>query len=181
MAAEMEWLEYAKLGVAALTPLMTLVVGVLVVHLGTKLDTTKQLHAELLRKRLHLFEDIAPKVNDIYCFYLAIGHWAEMSPDEVIKRKRGIDRAIHVNRYLFRSEFWDAYQRFEEAYFETFAKPGQPARLRLDVAHMRKRLGEFFDNEWLTYASSNGGDHAAQQHHYQTLMSILGKEVRGER
>src|SRR5438093_1097983 len=109
MAADQEWMEYAKLGIAALTPIMTLTVGVLVVHLGTKLDTTKQLHAELLRKRLHLFEDIAPQLNDIFCFYQAVGHWAELSPEEVIKRKRAIDRTIQVNRYLFNSEFWDGY------------------------------------------------------------------------
>src|ERR1700704_2214791 len=114
MSTEAGWIEFARLGIAALTPLMTLIVGVLVVHLGTKLDTTKQLQAELLRKRLHLFEEIAPRLNDIFCFYQAVGHWAELNPDEVIKRKRAIDRIIQVNRYLFRSEFWDEYQHFEQ-------------------------------------------------------------------
>jgi hypothetical protein len=178
-AAEPGWLEFARLGVAALTPLMTLVVGVLVVHLGTKLDAAKQLHGELLRKRLFLFEDIAPKINDIFCFYQAVGHWAEMSPEEVIKRKRAIDRAIQVNRYLFRSEFWDEYQRFEQAHFEMFAAPGQPARLCLDVDHMRKRLGDFFKPEWLQFASSKPGDYEMQRERYQALMTILGNEVRG--
>jgi hypothetical protein len=179
--AEPGWLEFARLGVAALTPLMTLVVGVLVVHLGTKLDATKQLHAEFLRKRLYLFEDIAPKLNDTFCFFQAVGHWAELSPEEVIKRKRAIDRAIQVNRYLFRSEFWDEYQRFEQAYFEMFTAPGQPARLRLDVDHMRKRMGDFFKSEWLQAASSKPGNAEEQRAHYQALMTILGNEVRGLR
>jgi hypothetical protein len=181
MAADPEWLEYAKLGVAALTPIMTLTVGILVVHLGTKLDTTKQLQAELLRKRLHLFEDIAPRLNDIFCFYQAVGHWAELNPEEVIKRKRAIDRTIQVNRYLFRSEFWDEYQRFEKAYFEMFTTPGQPARLCLDVEHMRQRLGDYFKNEWLPFASSKPGSCEEQRQHYQALMTILGDEVRGVR
>src|SRR5262245_32307800 len=143
------WLEYARLGVAALTPVMTLVVGILVVHLGTKLDTTKQLQAELLRKRLRLFEEIAPKLNDMHCFFLAVGHWAELNPEEVIKRKRAIDRSVHVNRYLFRSDFWDAYQRFEHAHFEMFAAVGKPARLRMDMDYIRERLGEHFKTEWM--------------------------------
>jgi len=181
MTAEPGWLEFARLGVAALTPLMTLVVGVLVVHLGTKLDTTKQLHAELLRKRLHLFEEVAPRLNDIFCFFQAVGHWSELSPEEVIARKRAIDREIQVNRYLFRSEFWDAYRRFEESHFEMFTTPGRPARLRLDLDHLRKRLGDYFKSDWLPFTASKPGNAEEQREHYQALMTILGNEVRGVR
>jgi hypothetical protein len=107
MAADPEWLKYAQLIVAALTPIMTGVVGIILVRMGTKLDVTKQLHQELLRKRLQLFEDIAPKINDVFCFFQAVGHWADLGPEEIIKRKRAIDRVIQVNRYLFRSDFWE--------------------------------------------------------------------------
>src|SRR5437764_14342370 len=113
MGSDPEWLKYAQLAVAALTPIMTGVVGIILVRIGAKLDVTKQLHQELLRKRLQLFEEVAPKINDVFCFFQAIGHWAELSPDDIIKRKRAIDRLIQVNRYLFRSDFWQAYQRFE--------------------------------------------------------------------
>jgi hypothetical protein len=181
MGSDTIWLEWARLGVAALTPLMTLIVGVLVVHLGTKLDTTKQLHGELLRKRLHLFEEVAPKLNDIFCFYQAVGHWAEMSPEEVIKRKRAIDRAVQVNRYLFNSDFWDEYKRFEKSHFEMFAAPGQPARLCLDLDHMRKLMAGYFKEEWLQAASSKPGNHVEQRESYQALMNTLGDEVRGLR
>src|SRR5215831_10304331 len=136
------WLELAKLGVAALTPIMTGIVGIFLVRLGTKLDATKQLHQELLRKRLQLFEEVAPRLNDIFCFFQAVGHWAELNPDEVIKRKRAIDREVAVNRYLFHSDFWDAYRRFEEAHFEMFAAAGLPARLRVDAAHLKEHMGE---------------------------------------
>jgi hypothetical protein len=173
------WLEYAKLAVAALTPIMTLVVGIIVVRLGTKLDVSKQLHGELLRKRLQLFEEVAPRLNDIFCFFQAVGHWADLNPDEVIKRKRAIDRSIQVNRYLFRSDFWDAYQRFEQSHFEMFAVVGQPARLRIDTPYMRERIGDYFKGEWLPFASGKPGNHVEQREHYQALMHILGNEIRG--
>jgi hypothetical protein len=179
MQGETVWMEYARLGVAALTPIMTLVVGIIVVRLGTKLDATKQLHAELLRKRLGLFEDIAPKLNDMHCFFLAIGHWADLNPEEVIRRKRAIDRAIQVNRYLFRSDFWDAYQRFEQAHFEMFAAVGQPAKLRMDMPYIRERVGDHFKSEWMACVSGKPGDHDEQRRLYQALMDILGSEIRG--
>jgi hypothetical protein len=179
MADGTDWLEVAKLGVAALTPLVTGLVGVFVLRMGTRIEATKHLHQQLLSKRLDLFEDIAPKLNDIHCFFQAIGHWAELDPQEVIRRKRAIDRTIQVNRYLFSGGFWDAYQRFERAHFEMFSTPGQPARLRLDLQHMRERLGEGFKNEWLPSAASSGGDHREQRDRYQELMQTLGHEVRG--
>jgi hypothetical protein len=179
MAADPEWLKYAQLTVAALTPIMTGVVGIILVRMGTKLDATKQLHQELLRKRLQIFEDIAPKINDVFCFFQAVGHWADLGPEEIIKRKRAIDRVIQVNRYLFRSDFWETYQRFESAHFEMYAAVGRPARLRLDVAHLRGRVGEAFKPEWPDFVSAKGGDHEEQRAYYEALMEILGREIRG--
>jgi hypothetical protein len=179
MAVEHDWLEYARLGVSALTPVMTGLVGMLIVRVGHRMSRNQQLHGELMRKRLTLFEDIAPKLNDIFCFYHAVGHWAELSPEEVIKRKRAIDRVIQVNRYLFRSEFWQAYKTFEEAHFEMFSAPGQPARLRLDMEHVTLRAGKMFNPEWLPSVSMKTGKHEEQYRHYDNLMEILGQEVRG--
>jgi hypothetical protein len=175
-----DWLEVAKLGVAALTPIMTGLVGVFVLRMGTQIDVVKHLHQQLLRKRLDLFEEIAPKLNDIFCFYQAVGHWAELSPEEVIRRKRAIDRVIQVNRFLFRSEFWDSYQQFEKSHFDLFAAVGHPAKLRLDVKHVRARIGDAFKNEWTPLLSPNAGDREEQQRNYQSLMTILGNEVRGK-
>jgi hypothetical protein len=158
---------------------MTGVVGIILVRVGTKLDTSKQIHQELLRKRLRLFEEVAPLLNDVFCFFQAIGHWAELSPEEVIKRKRAIDRSLQVNRYLFRSDFWEAYQQFEKAHFEMFAAVGRPARLRLDMAHIRERIGQAFKEDWKPFVSAKEGDHQEQRKRYEALMRDLGSEVRG--
>jgi len=179
MAINQDWLEYAKLGIAALTPIVTGVIGMLVLRMGNRLEDIKLLHQELLRKRLHLYEEVGPKLNDIHCFSQAVGHWVELNPDEVIQRKRAIDRAVQVNRYLFRSDFWEAYEQFEHAHFEMFSGVGRPARLRLDMQHIKERAGELFKPEWTPFVSAKGGDHKEQRDDYHRLMEILGREVRG--
>lgn len=181
MAIDAEWLEYARLGISALTPIMTGVVGLVVLRVGTKIENSRQIHNELLKKRLTLFEEIAPRLNDIFCFYQAVGHWSDLSPDEVIRRKRSIDRSIAVNRYLFRSDFWEAYEHFENAHFEMFSGVGQAAKLRLDVPYIKERLGDLFKAEWMRFMSAKPGDHAEQRQAYQRLMDLLGAEVRGTR
>ena len=97
----------------------------------------------------------------------------------MIKRKRAIDREVAVNRYLFHSDFWHAYRRFEEAHFEMFAAAGLPARLRVDAAHLKEHMGEHFAKEVGDFASSKPGNHQEQSEHYHTLMHILGNEIKG--
>jgi hypothetical protein len=153
----------------------------IILRMSNRMETNQQLHHELLKKRLALFEEIAPNLNDIYCFYQAVGHWTELTPDDVVRRKRTIDRAIQVNRFLFRPEFWDAYKDFEKAHFEMFTGPGQPAKLRVDTDRVQQLAGNHFKTEWMPFLSSKTGAHEEQQRHYQRLMDILGDEIRGVR
>ena len=44
MPGESDWLEYAKIGVAALTPIMTGFIGLIVLRMGTKLDSHQAAH-----------------------------------------------------------------------------------------------------------------------------------------
>ena len=60
-----------------------------------------------------------------------------------------------------------------------YAAVGRPARLRLDVAHLRGRVGEAFKPEWSDFVSAKGGDHEEQRAYYEALMEILGREIRG--
>jgi hypothetical protein len=170
----------AQLTIQALTPIMTATIALVILILGTRLERSKQLHRSLLDKRMSLFEEIAPGLNDVYCFYQTVGHWSDLNPDEIIKRKRTIDRAVNVNRHLFRKHFWEVYKEFENAHFEMFSSVGQPARLRLDTNYMRERIGPHFKKEWEQCVSSAPGDRKEQIRSYDILMDVLGSEVKGE-
>ena len=180
MALDSEWLELAKVGVSALTPLVTGLVGVFIVRLGHRMEGAKQLHQELLKKRLDVYEEVAPQLNDIYCFFQAIGHWAELRPDDIIKRKRSVDRILQVHRFLFGPPMWTAYQTFELSHFDLYSRVGEAALMRLDMPYIRERLGDHFNTDWLPSVSSKVGDQAEQARNYKKLMDLLGEEVRGD-
>jgi UDP-N-acetylmuramate dehydrogenase len=52
MAIDQDLLEYMKLGVSALTPIVTGFVGIVILRLGKRMEINQQLHNELLRKRI---------------------------------------------------------------------------------------------------------------------------------
>jgi hypothetical protein len=176
-----EWLEYLKVGISALTPIATGFIGWIVLSLGRRIEHGKQLNQALLNKRLSLFDEIAPQLNDIYCFYLGVGNWSDFNPTEIIKRKRAIDRVLHVNRYLFDETLTEQYRNFQDAYFELFVEVGQPAKLRLDVRFLRRQIGTALKDEWMSSISSDTGIVDEQREAYAALMDALAKEIRGER
>lgn len=173
------WIEYAKLGVSIITPLMTGVIALLVLQLGTSIETHKQLNQELLKKRIEFYSTVAPKLDDIYCFYQGIGNWADLNPKKIISHKRDIDKNFHVYRYLFAEDLFVSFRDFEKTYFDTFSRVGKSARLRVDAPHLQKRIGDKFDPLWNDDISTEKKGNAVQQvQAYKKLMTALGNSIR---
>ena len=129
----MSWnsLELAKLAVAISTPVTVLAVG-------WWIKQREQINAELIRKRIAIYDEVVPMANDILCFYLAVGHWRDLDPGKVIERKREMDRLMYRYRPFWSEACWRRYAAFVDACFEHFAAgAGRSALLRLDAAHLR--------------------------------------------
>ena len=175
------WIEYAKLAVSAVNPILTGVIAFVLLRLGTKIESTRQLNQALLTKRLSFYESVAPLLNDVYCFSQARGHWIDLTPQEIIKRKRQLDSEFYINQYLFEQGFLSAYLRFVNSFFEMFTGVGKPAQLLLDVNFLRRQIGSAFRAEWDVYISEKPCDHQTQAKAYEALMIFLGREVKGDR
>lgn len=120
--------------------------------------------------------DIAPKLDDLFCFYQAVGHWAELSPGRSYFVANEPSTARFGSTATCSAPTSGTNTGGSRRHISAV---GQPARLRLDVKHARERMGDGFKGEWMPLLSSNPGDHAEQREHYQALMHILGNEVRG--
>ena len=102
------WLEVAKLSAAALTPLLLFVLGVMVNRASRRVEDARWADRKVVEKRLDVYDELAPPLNDIYCFFAEVGHYREISPPDLIARKRAADRIFHVSRPLFEPEFQSA-------------------------------------------------------------------------
>jgi hypothetical protein len=51
---------------------------------------------------------MAPKLNDLFCFFLCVGHFQEVTPPEALQRKRELDKTFFANAPLFDPAFADA-------------------------------------------------------------------------
>jgi hypothetical protein len=86
-------------------------------------------------------------LNDLFCFFLIVGHFDEVTPPEALSRKRDLDRIFHAHAPLFSAEFRDTYQRFIDACFLAFTGEARPAELRAS-REAQKRERSTWDDDW---------------------------------
>lgn len=171
-AGAWSWLEVAKLVASLSVPMAVLVLGLI-------LERRKVANQELTKKRIAVFDVVAPKLNDIFCFYRVVGHWATLEPDRVIAAKRDADRQIHVYRALFSATFFAAYQDFMAAGFEMFSSPegGAPAKLRLDLTHVSREMGTRWQVAWRERVSARPTPIGEFSVAYQRVMKAFAREI----
>ncbi|MFO0576520.1 MAG: hypothetical protein U1A78_21150 [Polyangia bacterium] len=81
-------------------------------------------------KRLWIWDQLAPDLQDIRCYVLALPECAELGPQEILLRKRHSDSIMSSYRDFLPEDFVKAYGAFTDAAFELSADPSLPIRLR---------------------------------------------------
>ena len=59
-------LEVAKFVVSLATPVIAGIIALMVARFGIQLERQKAINQELVKKRIQIFDEIGPKLNDIY-------------------------------------------------------------------------------------------------------------------
>ena len=116
-------LEIAKLAVSCLTPLLVLILGIAI--------NSSLRNAEL---RTEIYRDVGGNLNDIYAYVSFVGGWKELTPVDILERKRKVDKAMYTYRPFFSAELFDTYEEFMAAVFKPYGGPGQDARIRSDIS-----------------------------------------------
>jgi len=89
-------IEIIKLIVSATTSIVIVIIG-LSINKRLKVFEHKQWkNQKLIEKRLEIYSELAPMYNDLLCYYIFVGNWKELSPDNIIKHKRIIDKKINL-------------------------------------------------------------------------------------
>jgi hypothetical protein len=145
-------LEIVKLVVGTLTPLAVLVLGIFVNRISRRVEATQWANQSVITRRLEIFTEIAPKLNQLYCFATFVGRWKETRPEQAVALKRDLDETMYSNRILFSDELFIAYRGFASTLFLEFAKTHGDAPLRVPVSSL---LGDRRTLSWWNESSQN--------------------------
>jgi hypothetical protein len=81
--------------------MLTGAIGIVAAFIAIRFDARKNVNQELIKKRISVYDSLAPKLNELLCFFLSRGSWKSLNPPLMIQRKRELDQAIYVYGPLF--------------------------------------------------------------------------------
>jgi len=126
-------IEILKLAVGALTPLLLALVGFSINRNLQRLAAAQWANQKAVEKRLLIFDQIAPGLNDLYCYVTFVGNWKELTPKQIVELKRTVDKTIYVNAALFPRFVIRSYNYFIHHCFRTYTGPGHDAKIRTRI------------------------------------------------
>lgn len=170
-------LEVAKLLVGMLTPAALAALGVYIHRVTKQFEHLQWRSQKLIETRLNIYDDLAPQLNDLLCYFTYVGCWKELDPPAVVALKRAIDRKIFLAAPLFSESFFSACMEFQNLCFETYSGWGRDARLR---AEFRRRVEANPNNwkpEWKEYFSASASDPKAIKDAYRKVMEAFATDI----
>lgn len=175
-------METAQLVLSIVTPLLLLALGIPVARYTKRLDTQAALDEKLIERRLALFEQIGPDLNDLYCLTQFVGHFRSIDPPSALKRKRRLDKTVHVNRPIFSPDVIRAYKAFIDSVFRTPDRAGEDAKLLIDRLTLADERGDDWPDAWNGYFAdppAKPTPRADVKTAYIALVDALAKDFAG--
>lgn len=128
-------MELAKLIASIATPLTVAIVGYLLSQRLKSIDEAQWQNRRIIEKRLDLFDQISPGLNEILCFLCWIGYWKDISPRQLVETKRRLDKTVNIYRHLLSEDFYTRYNEFIHLAFKTYTGRGKDALIRSEIAN----------------------------------------------
>jgi len=141
------------------------------------LEESRRFNDIIIQRRLKVFDEIVPLLNDLACFYTYVGHWKTLSPDDIIAKKRQLDKTMHIHKYLFSWILFEKYTALMTLCFETFTGVGEDAKLRTKT-DKRYSNTEWEDKYDIMFSDpSTCPDKASVQRAYDELIEHFSQEL----
>jgi len=133
MASSWTGVQIATLAVAALTPITVAGLGVLFARTSRRIEQVQWANQTVVTRRLDIFGQLAPGLNQLLCFATFVGGWKEIEPTQAIAVKRKLDETMYANKVLFSDELFAAYHHFMSTLFAMYATTDADAHLRAPI------------------------------------------------
>jgi len=170
-------LEIVKVIISCITPIIGGIIAWRLARIGKDIENRQWTNRKIIEKRLEIYEKLVPDLNDLYCFYLRIGNWKEISPEKVIALKRKLDKNFNIYNHLFQWDILSEYNEFIHLCFETYTGPGKTAKIKSSFENREKYIKDW-DSKWNeSFMPEKESDHKKIKTSYDRLIKIFRKEL----
>ena len=164
-------LEIAKIAASLLTPAALAIFGLFIQRVSRRFEDRRWVNQKVVEKRLEIYDQLAPGLNDILCYFTFVGCWKDLDPPDVVRMKRDMDRKVHLARPLFPASFSTACQAFLHECFTRFGGPwGADSQLRTTTAGRIEVHPRPWNPDWACHFAS---EHAETEKIQQLYLAIM--------
>ncbi|MFN8239428.1 MAG: hypothetical protein U0X39_01595 [Bacteroidales bacterium] len=146
-------LEVVKICVALLTPILIFGVGLYINKSLILIEHNQWRNQKLIEKRIDVYDDLMPDLNDLLCYFAHMGNWKKFTPEYIVGLKRAIDRKVHLAAPLFADDFFAACTEFIGLCYETYTGGVNDAKLRISPDDWKTAFGDEWKLEWNVHFS----------------------------
>jgi hypothetical protein len=136
-------LDIANLVVSACIPLAIFAAGAWLAKQARDYEERQWIRRKKYDTRIERWQEMAPALNDLLCFFMCFGHFREITPPDAIKRKRQLDRAVFANPHILGPAFLEAYTRFMDLCFRPYVRAREAAHIRASIVQQRAERVEW--------------------------------------
>jgi hypothetical protein len=176
-AGSWTWLEVAKLVAGLFTPGALAILGIHIHRITKRVEHIQWRNQKLIEKRLAVYDELAPLLNDLLCYFTYVGCWKELDPPVVISMKRQVDKKVHLAATLFSAEWFAACEAYQKLCFEAYRGWGRDAALRTNYQRRQEARARDWNIEWNNYFSDAVSDPKAVRKAYNRVMEAFARDI----
>lgn len=178
-------LEVAKLIASVLTPISLAILGWFISRRMKRFEHAQWSNQKLIEKRLQLYDNLAPLLNRLLCFFAWFGYWQDVTPESAIEAKRELDKQVNIYRYLLSDTFYIEYKVFIRMLFQEYSAPGHDAKILSSIKGEYGDRREDCNYTWDPNWNDSFSEEFAQSHftneeikeQYHVLMAALKDSI----
>ena len=180
-------LDKAKLRVDILSLIMTTILTIVLFAFGQRLASSQWTNQKLVEKRIALYDKLMPLFNDILCYQNLYGNFKELSPIDIVDRKRQLDKIFYTQREFFSDDFKTEYKNFMDLCFEPYSGMYVDAKIKSQLDLYKDGFTKFhsnikkdtikWSNDWTENFTNKTPASGEIEKSYYKLMDLLGKDI----
>ncbi len=170
-------LEIAKLLAGLLTPAALAAFGIYIHRVTKRFEHLQWRSQKLIETRLKIYDDLAPQLNDLLCYFTYVGCWKDLDPPAVVALKRTMDKKVFLAAPLFSESFFAACMEFQNLCSETYTGWGRDALLRTPFQRREEARPNDWKAEWNECFSDTASDPKAIRAAYKRVMEAFATDI----
>ncbi|MEN8228115.1 MAG: hypothetical protein ABFS38_08175 [Bacteroidota bacterium] len=170
-------LEIAIMIIALLTPI---IIALLVFRFNgiiKRLNKKQWTNQKIVEKRIEIYDRIVPKLNDILCFYSYTGNWKELTPIDIIRLKKELNKDINIYAPLFSDDLSKKYIDFIHLCFVSFSGWEHDEKIK-SLYELRQEHNVEWNDDWIQFFDTNNVIEAIKiKERYNELIDSFKKDL----